>query len=198
VERACGANQNPVYARISCRGPLERRPEIRRHGRRSSGRRACPAPGRDGEALARGGGHIDGRVGGRREIARNGRTRRTIGRLCCSIARNAGVRYAPLVFGGHRFVARRLGNANEGPSTFRSRGPRHRRCRRQDGVYLRRSTCRARERKNKSNKQHTSRGRDLRGPDFDRIGIVTKIAVRLWIQGMDTERRGVGIGVTRG
>jgi hypothetical protein len=45
------------------RDPFERRPDDRRLGDAPTGRRACPTLGRDGEAVARGGGHHDGRVG---------------------------------------------------------------------------------------------------------------------------------------
>ena len=104
-----------VYARISCRGHLKRRPAFVAAGdaRRSErvpdarARRAKPSRGASGTLM--------GGLGGRREIAHNGRPRRTIGRLCCSIARNAGVRYAPLVFGEHRAMPNRPSDSNEGP-----------------------------------------------------------------------------------
>ena len=63
-----------------------------------------------------------GGLGGRRETAHNGRPRRTIGRLCCSIARNAGVRYAPLCIRRSPFRGSSSFGLERGPRPL-GRGP---------------------------------------------------------------------------
>ncbi len=120
-EGACGANLGWSTRAFPAGGPLERRRDVRRRRRCSSGRSAGPDAQARRREPARRRAPLMGGLGGRRETAHNGRPRRTIGRLCCSIARNAGVRYAPLVFRRSPSFPGRLLHVKRGPRPFRSR-----------------------------------------------------------------------------
>ena len=127
------------------------------------------------------------------------RPRRTIGRLCCPIARNAGVRYAPLVLGRSASFPGRPSYVKRGPRPL-GRGPEAPKV--PSGVstpilLFQLSPWQRSENKTKSINNNLRRGRKFCEGILDHIEISKNFAADLWILAMDTAARSVSITVAR-
>jgi hypothetical protein len=183
-ERACGANRQMFNRAFPAAGSFKARTGGSSPQATLLRSERVPAARARRREPARAAGTFDGWVGAagvKLRITR--RPRRTIGRLCCPIARTGVFVMLLFVFGRSPFHGWPSPGLERGPATFRSTGPRHYRWRRSlqpSSTHSHQSVLRGAKRNIKQQNIH-SRGRSLGEPVSQAIVKTEEILAFLWL-----------------